>query len=90
MIQETHCSPWKQARGLEWEGLGVMEDWECGKDLGGGGACLARSNCCLVGLKPKHAVYLHISIQYIKYSLVFFIQKILFFSFYLFLNSQVW
>lgn len=86
MIQETHCSPWKQGRGLEWEGRGYggLGVWK-----GLGGACLARSNCCLVGLKPKHAVYLHISIQYIKYSLVF-IQKILFFSFYLFLNSQVW
>lgn len=88
MIQETHCSPWKQGRGLEWEGLGGYGGLGVWKGLWGG-ACLARSNCCLVGLKPKHAVYLHISIQYIKYSLVF-IQKILFFSFYLFLNSQVW
>lgn len=79
MIQETHCSPWKQGRGLEWEGLGVMEDWGCGKDWGGGQ--IARSNCCLVGLKPKHAVYLHISIQYIKYSLVFLSKKYFFFLF---------
>lgn len=44
------------------------------------GGSLAKSSICPIGLKPEHAVYLHISVQYIKYSLVFFfIQKILFF-----------
>lgn len=62
---------------------------------GGGGLQLAP--------KPKNTfAYLHISIQYIKYSLVFFFFFLkskkyffppfffLFFVFYLFLNSQVW
>lgn len=52
-----------------------------GMERTGRRACLAKSSVCLIGSKPEHAVYLHISIQYIKYSLVFFIQKILFFSF---------
>lgn len=45
------------------------------------GGSLAKSSICPIGLKPEHAVYLHIRVQYIKYSLVFFffIQKILFF-----------
>lgn len=41
-----------------------------GKDWAG--AHLAKSSVCLIGSKPKHAVYLHISIQYIKYRLFFF------------------
>lgn len=42
----------------------------------------AKSSVCPIGSKPEHAVYLHISVQYIKYSLVFFfIQKNTFFSF---------
>lgn len=38
----------------------------------GAGAHLAKSSVCLIGSKTDHAVYLHISVQYIKYSLVFF------------------
>lgn len=36
------------------------------------GGSLAKSSICPIGLKPEHAVYLHISVQYIKYSLGFF------------------
>lgn len=57
-----------------------MEDWG-GTERTGTGACLAKSSVCLTGSKPEHAVYLHISVQYIKYSFIFFIQKILFFPF---------
>lgn len=46
----------------------------------GGGSILAKSSVCSVGSKPEHTVYLHISIQYIKYSL-FFYPKNTFFSF---------
>lgn len=46
----------------------------------GMGARLAKSSVCLIGLKPEHVVYLHISVQYIKYSLVFY-PKNTFFSF---------
>lgn len=47
----------------------------------GMGACLAKSSVCLIGLKPEHAVYLHISVQYIKYSLFFLSKKYFFFLF---------
>lgn len=47
------------------------------------GGSLAKSSICPIGLKPEHAVYLHIRVQYIKYSLVFFFlsKKYFFFSF---------
>lgn len=61
-----------------------------GTERTGTGARLAKSSVCLIGSKPKHAVYLHISVQYIKYSLVFYPKNTFFFLFYLFLNSQVW
>lgn len=52
-----------------------------GTERTGTGIHLAKSSVCLIGLKPEHAVYLHISVQYIKYSLVFFYPKNTFFSF---------
>lgn len=47
------------------------------------GACFAKSSVCLSGSKPEHVVYLHISVQYIKYSFFFFFfyPKNTFFSF---------
>lgn len=53
--------------------------WGMGRT--GMGGSLAKSSICPIGLKPEHAVYLHISVQYIKYSLgcFFFIQKNTFF-----------
>ena len=66
--------------GLGREGLGVMEGLGGRKGLGTG-ACLAKSSVCLSGSKPEHAVYLHISVQYIKYSLVVLSKKYFFFLF---------
>lgn len=68
-------------------GLGVVTGRVGGYgELGGGvggfgmGVRLAKSSVCLIGSKPEHVVYLHISVQYIKYSLVFY-PKNTFFSF---------
>lgn len=57
-----------------------MEDLG-GTERTGTGACLAKSSVCLTGPKPDHAVYLHISVQYIKYSFIFLSKKYFFFLF---------
>ena len=43
------------------------------------------TSVCLIGWMPKHAVYLHISVQYVKYSFAVLSKKyffVLFFSFF--------
>lgn len=53
--------------------VGIMEDWS--------GTGRVGTSVCLIGWMPKHAVYLHISVQYIKYSLAVLSKKYFFFLF---------
>lgn len=57
-------------------GQGIGRTWTGGDGLG---ANLAKSSVCPISLEPEHTVYLHISVQYIKYSLLFFLSKKYFF-----------
>lgn len=53
--------------------VGIMED-SLGTEREG-------TSVCLIGWMPKHAVYLHISVQYIKYKWAVLSKKYFFFPF---------